>query len=171
MMCAENPPPSNFRRPVIGCIEAKCCKKICVGTENSFTLESIFYYFFESIYYTMNILQIPLPLTYIQLGFVRRSGPNICIAVINHENFSRARDCVRTAAHLGLIRSRRRAEKKLPLDWRMAMSSFGSPSGLCTHTHAWTRVLGSPNIFSSAELRKMFKRSLSQGTRISRFKT
>ena len=31
MTGAENPPPSNFRGLVLGCIEAKFCKKILVG--------------------------------------------------------------------------------------------------------------------------------------------
>ena len=31
MTGAENPPPSNFRKLVIGCIEAKFCEKILVG--------------------------------------------------------------------------------------------------------------------------------------------
>jgi hypothetical protein len=31
MTDAENPPPSNFRRPVLGCIETDFCNQILVG--------------------------------------------------------------------------------------------------------------------------------------------
>ena len=32
---------------------------------------------------------------------------------------------------------RRKAEKKLPLDWKMATLNFGFSFGMCTLTHAW----------------------------------
>ena len=84
-------------------------------------------------------------------------APKVCIAVINREKFSWARACVRTAAHLGLIRSRRRAEKKLTLDWKMATLNFGFSFGMCTLRHAralWEVQIRKP---------KLKKRTLCRG--------
>ena len=65
-------------------------------------------------------------------------APKVCIAVINHERLSRARECVRTSAHLGLIRWRKRDEKNCRLigKWR-SMLDVGSSFSMCILTHAW----------------------------------
>ena len=56
MTDAENPPPSNFRRPVLGCIETDFCNQILVGKRltrstryapNEKSQTSKFFYFFK----------------------------------------------------------------------------------------------------------------------------
>ena len=64
--------------------------------------------------------------------------PRFFIAVINDVELSRARECVRTSAHLGLIRWRKRDEKNCRLigKWR-SMLDVGSSFSMCILTHAW----------------------------------
>ena len=62
-------------------------------------------------------------------------APKVCIAEINHEKLRRAGECVRTSAHLGLIRWRKRDEKKLPLDWKMEIALLFLCASLRTHVH------------------------------------
>ena len=65
-------------------------------------------------------------------------APKVCIAEINHEKLRRAGECVRTSAHLGLIRWRKRDEKNCRLigKWR-SMLNVGSSFSMCILTHAW----------------------------------
>ena len=65
-------------------------------------------------------------------------APKVCIAEINHEKLRRAGECVRTSAHLGFIRWRKRDAKicRLIGKWR-SMLNVGSSFSMCILTHAW----------------------------------
>ena len=58
-------------------------------------------------------------------------APKVCIAEINHEKLRRAGECVRTSAHLGLIRWRKRDEKIAVRDWSSSSCSIQSNDRKC----------------------------------------
>ena len=65
-------------------------------------------------------------------------APKVCIAVINREKSSLARECARTSAHFGLIRRIKRDEKKCRLigKWRCwILARLFECAPLRTHGH------------------------------------
>ena len=62
-------------------------------------------------YGKMTCAENPPPSILKQDGLCTKGLYCTVIAVINHEKLSRARECVRTAAHRGLVRARRMAAK------------------------------------------------------------
>ena len=66
-------------------------------------------------------------------------APKVCIAVINREKSSLARECARTSAHFGLIRRIKRDEKKCRLigKWRCwILARLFECAPLRTHGHS-----------------------------------